>query len=178
MSIDDEIVINPELSADFRSFEEFCDENSGSEKMYLELIAKNPTVMDSVTIAFCIRRLVKLSKEFADRVLFSVKEDEIPDLTQLLGTKGIQLDKNHSGKLREIIFAFRDSDDEQIRAELSKAFTLITLAREKKRVVFNVGESYKPPDEGWLAEDFDGDDTAYEMVRAVENPQWSGEEEI
>ena len=65
MSIDDEIVINPELSADFRSFEEFCDENSGSEKMYLELIAKNPTVMDSVTIAFCIRRLVKLSKEFA-----------------------------------------------------------------------------------------------------------------
>lgn len=178
MSIDDEIVINPELSAEFRSFEEFCDENSGSEKMYLELIAQNPTVMDSVTIAFCMRRLVKLSKEFAEKVLVSVKDDEIPDLKELLATKGIQLDKNHSGKLREIVFAFRDAEDEQTRAELSKALTLITLTREKKRVVFNVGESYKPPDEGWLAEDFDGDETAYEMVRAVENPQWSGEEEI
>ncbi len=178
MSIDDEIVINPELSAEFRSFEEFCDENSGSEKMYLELIAQNPTAMDSVTIAFCMRRLVKLSKEFVERVFISVKDDEIPDLTDLLATKGIQLDKNHSGKLREIIFAFRDSEDEQTRAELSKALTLITLTREKRRVVFNVGESYKPPDEGWLAEDFDGDDSAYEMVRAVENPHWSGEEEI
>lgn len=178
MSIDDEIVINPELSAEFRSFEEFCDENSGSEKMYLELIANNPTVMDSVTIAFCMRRLLKLSREFMDKVFSAVKDDNLPDLKELLATKGIRLDKNYSEKLRDIVFAFRDSHDEQIRAELAKAFTLITLTREKNRIVFNLGESYRPPEEGWLTEDFDGDETAYEMVRAVENPHWSSEEEI
>lgn len=177
MSIDDEIVINPELSSDFMSFEEFCDENSGSESLYLELIAKNPTVMDSITLAFCMRRLVKLSRQFMDLVLDSVKQDAIPELKDLLDTKGIQLDKNHSTKLRDIVFAFRDSDDDQTRNEFSKALILITLTRERKRVTFNVGESYRPPDEGWLPEDFDGDDTAYEMVRAIENPQWNSEEE-
>lgn len=178
MSMGNEIVVNPELSSDFRSFEEFCDENSGSESLYLELIAKNPTVMDSVTLAFCMRRLVRLSRGFMDKVLDSIKDDSIADLKELLDTKGIQLDKNHSEKLREIVFAFRDSDDDQKRMELAKALTLITLTREKKRVIFNVGESYKPPDEGWLEEDFSGDDTAYEMVRAIENPHWTGEEEV
>ncbi len=177
MSIDDQIVINPEMSADYRTFEEFCDENSGSEELYLDLIAKNPTVMDAVTLAFCMRRLVKLSREFMDKVFTSVKDDSIADLKELLGVKGIQLDKNHSGKLREIVFAFRDSEDEQIRTELAKALTLITLTRERKRIILNVGESYRPPSEGWLAEDFDGDETAYEMVRAVENPHWTGEED-
>lgn len=177
MSIDDEILINPEFSAEFRSFEEFCDENSGSEKMYLELIANNPTVMDSVTIAFCIRSMLKLSREFMDKVLASVIDDKVPDLMELLATKGIQLDKNHSGQLRQIIFAFRDSDDDQIRTELARAFTLVTLTRERRRIILNIGESYKPPDEGWLEEDFGGDESAYEMVRAIENPHWSIEEE-
>lgn len=178
MSGDDEIVINPELSAEFRSFEEFCEENSGSETLYLDLIIKDPTVMDAVTLAFCMRRLVKLSKEFMDKVFVCAKNDELPELNELLSLKGIQLDKNHSGKLRDIIFAFRDSADEYKRSEMAKALTLVTLTRERKRIVLNLGESYKPPDEGWLAEDFDGDDSAYEMVRAVENPHWTGEEEI
>ncbi|MGD9819312.1 MAG: hypothetical protein AB7V04_11510 [Desulfomonilaceae bacterium] len=178
MSFDQEIVVNPELSSEFRSFEEFCDENSGSEGIYLDLIAKNPTVMDAVTLAFCMRHLVKLSQEFMTKAFASIKNDNIADLRELLDTKGIQLDKKHSDKLRKIVFAFRDTDDDQIKSELARAFTLIAFTRARKNLVLNIGESYRPPDEGWIDEDFDGNESAFEMVRAIEDPHWSGDEEI
>jgi hypothetical protein len=44
-------------------------------------------------------------------------------------------------------------------------------------VILNLGESYKTPDEGWIEEDFGGDEGAREMVRSIEDPHWDGREE-
>jgi hypothetical protein len=178
MTFDEEIVISPDISQDFQSFEEFCAENSGRELAYLELVAKNPLDMDSVTLAFSMRHLVRLSRGLMDMLLESFKNESSPELTDILAVKGIQLDKTHSARLRDVIFAFRDCQDSEFSASLVRAFQLMTISRERKKVVLNLGESYAPPEEGWTQEDFGGDDSMFETVRAIEDPHWINAEEI
>jgi hypothetical protein len=178
MTIEEEIVISPDISQDFQSFEEFCAENSGRELAYLELVAKNPLDMDAVTLAFSMRHLIRLSRELMDMLLESFKNESSLELTDILAVKGIQLDKIHSARLRDIIFAFRDCQDSEFSASLVRAFQLMTISRERRKVVLNLGESYAPPEEGWIQEDFGGDDSMLETVRAIEDPHWINAEEI
>jgi hypothetical protein len=177
MTIDEEIVISPDISLDFQSFEEFCAENSGRELAYLDLVAKNPLDMDAVTLAFSMRHLVRLSKDLMEKLLDSFKKDSSLELGEILAVKGIQLDKTYSGRLRDIIFAFRDCQDSEFSSSLVRAFQLMTISRERKKVVLNLGESYAPPEEGWTQEDFGGDDSMFETVRAIEDPHWINAEE-
>ncbi len=100
-----------------------------------------------------------------------------PSLESILATKGIQLDKARAEILRNVIFAFRDSTDEEGRSVLIRALQLMAISRERRRVILNLGESYSPPDEGWTEEDFGGDDSMLETVRAIEDPRWVTEEE-
>jgi len=53
-----------------------------------------------------------------------------------------------------------------------KALQLMTIGRERRRVMLSFGETYAPPNEGWLPEDFGGDDTTYETIRSIEDPRW------
>jgi hypothetical protein len=53
----------------------------------------------------------------------------------------------------------------------------MTILRQRKRVVLNFEESYAAPDDSWTAEDFGGDDTLMETVRAIEDPYWISTEE-
>lgn len=177
MTIEEEIVISPDISQDFQSFEEFCAENSGRELAYLELVAKNPLDMDAVTLAFSMRHLIRLSRDLMDMLLESFKNESSLELTDILAVKGIQLDKIHSARLRDIIFAFRDCQDSEFSASLVRAFQLMTISRERRKVVLNLGESYAPPEEGWIQEDFGGDDSMLETVRAIEDPHWINAEE-
>ena len=178
MPMDDEINVSPEISDEFQNFAEFCAENTGREASYLEMVGKNPLEMDSVTIAFSMRHLVRLSKNLLDVLLQSVQDDcEPPSLNTILATKGIQLDKTRSEVLRGVIFSFRDSQDEECHSVLVRAFQLMAISRERRRMVLNLGESYAPPEEGWIEEDFGGDDSMLETVRAIEDPRWVREEE-
>jgi hypothetical protein len=178
MILDEEIIVSPELSQDYQSFEEFCAENAGREMAYLELVAKNPLDMDAVTLAFSMRHLVRLSKELMDMLLESIQNESVPDLQEILAVKGIQLDKAHSAALRDVIFAFRDCQDSEFCDTLVRAFQLMAISRDRKRMVLNLGESYAPPEEGWTQEDFGGDDSMLETVRAIEDPHWINAEEM
>lgn len=178
MPVLDEIQVNQELSEEFRGLEEFCAENTGSELVYFEVVKKDPLAMDTITLAFTMQNLVRLSRELMDQILPTLNDDDQITLREILSSKGIQLDKKHAQDLRQILFAFRDVEDESIAANMLRAFQLMTIARERKRMVFNFGESYDPPDEGWTAEDFGGDDTALETVRSVEDPRWNRDEEM
>jgi len=178
MAMDDEITVSPEISEDFQNFSEFCAENTGREANYLDVVGKNPLEMDAVTMAFSMRHLVRLSKDLLEMLLQSLQEDSMPpSLASILATKGIQLDKAHAATLREVIFAFRDNHDEESSSVLVRAFQLMAISRERRRIILNLGESYAPPDEGWTEEDFGGDDSMLETVRAVEDPRWVTEEE-
>jgi len=172
MSSDDEITVSPELSEEFRNFDEFCSENTGRELTYLEVVIKNPLDMDTVTLAFCMRHLVRLSRPLTDFLLGSLDGESAPSLQSILDAKGIQLDKTHAPNLRQVIFAYRDAPEEETTQNLVKALQLITMARERRKVVLNLGESYAPPDEGWTPEDFGGDDSMLETVRQIEDPRW------
>lgn len=172
MSDDDTFQANPEVSEDYRSFEEFCAENTGRELDYLVLVAQNPLEMDPVTLSFSMRHLVRLNRQLMDVLLQSLDEGPQPDLLELLSVKGVQLDRSHATTLRDVIFAFRDCPDDEQRARLVRAFQLMTISREKQRVTLTLGESYSPPDEGWTLEDFGGDDMSLETVRAVEDPRY------
>lgn len=178
MSFDDEIQVSPELSDEFRAFEEFCAENSGSELVYFDVVARDPLAMDSVTLAFSMRNLVRLSREVMDLILSTLNGDSHLTVRDILSAKGIQLDKNHAPRLRQVLFAFRDQDDEAVADSLVRAFQLMTISRERRKVVLNYGESYNPPEEGWTAEDFGGDEAMLETVRSVEEPRWNSEEEV
>jgi hypothetical protein len=178
MPEEDEILVSPELSQEFRLFEEFCEENTGQELTYLEVVQRNPLEMDAVTLAFCLRHLIRLSRGLMDVLLKTVDGDLTPDLPSILATKGIQLDKNRAAGLREVIFAFRDSADEETKLNLIKALQILTISRERRRVILNLGESYRAPEEGWTDEDFGGDDSLLEAVRAVEDPRWKETEEV
>lgn len=177
MPADDELLIGPEMSQEFRNFEEFCSDNSSHELTYFALVSQNPLAMDSITLAFSMRRLVRLSKELLEMLLTSAVEERDPTIKDVLDLKGIQLDKSRAAELRNIIFAFRDTDDDEAAHVIVRAFQLIAMARERTRIGFNLAESYQPPQEGWTTEDFDGDDLAYETIRAVEDPHWNSTED-
>jgi len=177
MSLDDEIQVSPELSQEYKSFEEFCCENTGSELAYFDVVAKNPLEMDPVTLAFSMRNLLRLSRQLVDLLLESLNSDSQTTVQDILASQGIQLDKSQAPRLRQIMFAFRDDNDEETTSNLVKAFQLMTIAREFPRVALNLGESYSPPDEGWTPEDFGGDDSMLEAVRSVEDPRWNQEKE-
>lgn len=174
---DEAVVAAAEVSEEFQSFEEFCEENAGHELTYLELVRKSPLDMDSVTLAFCMRHLVRLSREMMDVLLGSLQTEEVPELHDLLAVKGIQLDKTRGEVLREIVFSFRDCADDEIRNRLSRAFQLMTIGRERRKVRLTLGEAYAPPSDGWTLEDFGGDDSLLDTVRAIEDPLWTKTEE-
>ena len=67
--------------------------------------------------------------------------------------------------------------DEETRDVLVKALQIMTITRQRRRVTLNLGESYKAPDEGWLEEDFGGDEGILETVKAVEDPRWNQQED-
>lgn len=170
MSPDEEFSASPEMSEEFRSFEEFSIENSGREKDYLGLAAANPLKMDSLTLAFSMRHLIRMSGELLESLLVSIAEDRPPELHRILKIKGVELGKVHAEEVRGIIFAFRDAADPEVRDELARAFQLLAIGRAGDRVALRLGESYNPPEEGWLPEDFGGDEFAMETVMSVENP--------
>jgi hypothetical protein len=178
MPNDAEIIAGPEISEEFMQLEEFCTENVGQELAYLQLVSSNPLEMDPVTLAFCMRHLVRLSGELMDLILKSLDSDPPPDLSTVLKAKGIQLDKARAGNLRDIFFAFRDATDPEQSSKIVRALQLMTMGRERHRVVLSLGESYTPPEEGWTLEDFGGDELAMEAVRSVEQEAGPKFEEI
>ncbi len=175
--MEEEILANPDISAEFRTFEEFALENSGHELDYLDLVSKDPSAMDAATLSFALNSLVRLSGPLMIKLLESLNQDNLPDLKEIIETKGIDLDKKHASELKKIIFAFRDSSDEETRGNLVKALQIMTIFRQRRRVTLNLGESYKAPDEGWLDEDFGGDEGILETVRAIEDPRWNQQED-
>jgi hypothetical protein len=170
MLTDEEFSASPEISEEFRSFEEFCAENSGREKDYLELTARNPLEMDSLTLAFSLRHLMRMSGDLLEELLLSLSDETPPDLLRILKIKGVELGKLHADKVRGIIFAFRDAETSEVRDKLARAFQLMAMGRARNRVALNLSESYNPPEEGWLSEDFGGDEFVMETVMSVENP--------
>ena len=58
-----------------------------------------------------------------------------------------------------------------------KALQIMTNVRQRRRITLNLGESYRAPDEGWLDEDFGGDEGILETVKAVEDPRWNQQED-
>lgn len=176
MAADDEILVSPEVSEQFMSFEEFCSENTGNELAYLEVVEKTPLEMDPVTLAFSLRHLMRLSRGLMDMVLESLRNESELTLSEILMARGIELGKAHANQVRSIIFSFRDSENEDAKRNLVTALQLMTISRERRRVALNLGESYSPPDEGWTAEDFGNDDTMLETVRAIEDPHWTDTE--
>lgn len=177
MSPEDNIGLPPDISLEYVSFEEFCSENIGRELLYLGLVEENPLDMDTITIAFSIRHLVRLSKPLRDKLLECAVTEEQPGVKALLALKGIELDKNQAQALRTIIFAYRDSGDEEIENRLVRALQLLAVSRERERVILNAGETYRPPDEGWSEEDFDGDEYGLATVRSIEDSDWRRSEE-
>ncbi len=177
MSYNDEFPVSPELSLEFQTFEEFCAENPGQELNYLDLVVQNPLEMDCVTLAFSMRHMLKFSKELVERLLKSLSDEFPPDLRSILDSKGIQLDKKRAAMLRDIVFSFRDAPDDEVGPRLVRALQMLTMTRERRRIILNLGESYAPPDEGWCAEDFGGDESLLAEVRSIENPYWIESEE-
>jgi hypothetical protein len=177
MPLDEEIVVGPELSHDFRNFEELCAENSGQEVAYLEMVSRNPLEIDPVTLAFSLTHFIRLSKELMDTFLVLMSNDSEPELKTVFASQGIQLDKKHAQNLREVILAFRDSEEPEQARNPVRALQLMTILRERKRVTLSLEESYSAPDDSWTSEDFGGDDTLLETVRAIEDPRWISTEE-
>lgn len=177
MNNEETIKIPPEVSIEYASFEEFCSENTGRELTYLSLVKENPLEMDTVTIAFSIRHLVRLSKPLRDKLLEAVIQDDYLDMKTVLSIKGVELDKNHAEDVRKIIFAFRDSLEPSIETKLVKALQLLSISRDRDRVILNCPETYRPPDEGWTDEDFDGNEYGLATVRTIEDSGWGRSEE-
>jgi hypothetical protein len=174
---DEEIIVTADLSEEFKGFEEFCAENAGRESVYLQMVAEKPLEMDSITLAFSMRHLVRLSKDLMEMLLKSTASEDSPDLAALLASKGIQLDKSNAEALRKVIFAFRDAPDQDSSGTLVRSFQLMTMSRQRRRIKLSLTESYSPAEEGWLVEDFGGDDSLLETVRAIETPHWVQTEE-
>jgi hypothetical protein len=177
MPLNEEYVVGPELSQEFKNFQEFCAENAGQELLYFDVVRKNPLQMDSVTLAFSMRHLLRLSRPLMDLLLQSLNGDSEPNLLAILATKGIQLDKTHATALRDIVFSFRDAGDNDPELNLVKSLQLMAISRNLSNVVLSLEESYQPPEEGWTSEDFGDDETLYETVRSIEDPYWIKTEE-
>ena len=178
MAAEHEIPVSPEISEEFQNFEEFCTENVGHELAYLKLVEQNPLQVDSVTIAFSMRHLIRLSSELREMLLTSMSDESPPSVKTILASKGIQLDKTQATCLRHIIFSFRDCAEDEGTAAFVRALQLMTISRDRGRCGLYLGDSYSPPDEGWTPEDFGGDESMFEAVRSVEDPQWIKTEEI
>jgi hypothetical protein len=177
MSGNQEIVVGPELSLEFRNFQEFCGDNSGQELLYLEVVRNNPREMDPVTLAFSLRHLLRLSGPLMNVLLESLNADSSPDMKAVLATKGIQLDKARATELRDIVFAFRDEADPERQHSFVRALQLMTMSRNSQNLVLSLEEEYMPPEEGWTSEDFGDDESLFETVRAIEDPYWIKTEE-
>ena len=175
--MEEEILVNPEISIEYTTFEELVAENSGHELDYLELVSRDPLSMDTATLAFSLNRFIRMSGPLMEKLLLTLDEDDPPGLKEIFESKGLELDKNQAQRLRNIIFSFRDSDEGEASFNLVKALQVMTIARQRRRVILNLGESYKTPNEGWIEEDFDGDEGASEMVRSIEDPHWHEREE-
>lgn len=175
--MEEEILVIPEISAEYRTFEELITENSGHELEYLELVSKDPVSMDAATLAFSLSRFLRMSGPLMEKLLLTLGEDDPPELMEILKTKGLELDRNQAEKLRHIVVSFKDSEDGEAGPNLVRALQIITIARQRPRVILNLGESYKAPNEGWLEEDFGGDEGAWEMVKSIEDPRWDQREE-
>ena len=173
----EEVLVGPELSLEFKNFQEFCVENSGQELLYFDVVRNNPREMDPVTLAFSMRHLLRLSRPLMQMLLESLNGESFPDMQAVLATKGIQLDKSRATELRDIVFAFRDVDDPERQHSFVRALQLMTMSRNTQSLLLNVEEAYMPPEEGWTAEDFGDDESLYETVRAIEDPYWIKTEE-
>jgi hypothetical protein len=177
MADEEKIPVSPELLEEFQLFEEFCSENSGRELAYFQMVEAGPLEMDTTTLAFCMRHLVRLTRELMDLLLKSLNDDEPPELQTILAVKGIQLDKAKADAVRSVIFAFRDHSDREVSSRLVRALQLMTISREKAKVNLRITESYAPPEEGWTSEDFGGDESLLQTVRSIEDPHWITSEE-
>jgi hypothetical protein len=175
---DDGMLVEPGLSDDYRSFEELCAENAGQEFLYFDMVKTRPLEMDSVTLAFCLRHLVRLSQEVLEVLLASLDGESDVTLGTVLDLKGIQLDKSRAAELRNIVFSFRDCQESEIQGQFVRALQLLTINRLRRRVRLNLGETYTTPEEGWTLEDFGGDDSLLDTVRAIEDPAWTKNEEL
>lgn len=177
MSVDDLLPVEPGLSEEFVSFEEFCTENAGRELSYFEMVTRNPLEMDPVTLAFTMKHMLRFSRDLLDMLVKSLDGGSPPDLTSLLETKGIQLDKIHASNLRDVIYAFRGCPDPLTAGKLVRALQLMTITRERHKVSLTLSESYNPPDEGWTAEDYGGDESVIAAVSSIEETRWTETEE-
>ncbi len=177
MAGNEEIIVGPELSLEYKNFQEFCVDNSGQELLYFDVVRNNPREMDPVTLAFSMRHLLRLSRPLMTILLESLNNDAAPDLQAVLATKGIQLDKAHAGELREIVFAFRDAGHTEGPCVFVRALQLMTMSRNSQNLLLSLEEAYMPPEEGWTAEDFGDDESLFETVRAIEDPYWIKTEE-
>ncbi len=177
MAVDEQIPVNPEISQEFMSFEEFCSENVGRELTYLKMVEANPLEMDAVTLAFSMRHLIRLSKGLRDLLLKSLNSDPLPEIGSILAAKGIELDKTRAAALRDIIFSFRDCADDETSLNFVRALQMMTIARDRGKIALSYVESYSAPDEGWCEDDFGGDQSTLDTVRSIEDPQWIKTEE-
>ncbi len=177
METENLISVDPLLSEEFVSFEEFCTENAGRELSYFEMVIGNPLEMDSMTLAFTMKHMLRFSRELQDLLLKSLDGGSTPDLPAILGIKGIQLDKNYATSVRDVIFAFRECSDPDTSCKLVRALQLMTMTRERQKVKLNLSESYLPPDEGWTSEDYGDDENVMAAVRSVEDTHWTETEE-
>ena len=177
MDADRLLSVEPQLSEEYVSFEEFCAENAGRELSYFEMVANNPLEMDPVTLAFSMKHMLRFSKVLIDLLMKSLDGGSPPDLSTILETKGIQLDRTHASNLRGVIFAFRECPDSDTSHRLVRALQLMTITRERRKVNLTLSESYRPPDEGWTSEDYGGDESAMATVRSIEDTSWTETEE-
>lgn len=177
MDTDNVISVDPGLSEEFVSFEEFCVENAGRELSYFEMVTRNPLEMDSVTLAFTMKHMLRFSRDLLDLLLKSLDGGSPPELPVILGIKGIQLDKTHASSLRDVIFAFRACADPDTSCKLVRALQLMTITRERQKVSLNLTESYNPPDEGWTSEDYGDDENVMAAIQSIEDTHWTETEE-
>ena len=71
--MEEEILANPDISAEFRTFEELVFENSGHEVDYLNLVSKDPSIMDVATLSFAMSSLMRLSGPLMEKLLESLE---------------------------------------------------------------------------------------------------------
>jgi len=78
---EEDIIVSPELSEEFKSLEEFCSENSGRELDYLDVVSASPLQMDSLTLAFSMRHFLRLSRSLTDLLANSLNGETAPSLS-------------------------------------------------------------------------------------------------
>ena len=82
--MEEEILVIPEISVEYRTFEELITENSGHELEYLELVSKDPLSIDAATLAFSLSRFLRMSGPLMETLLLTLGEDDPPELMEIL----------------------------------------------------------------------------------------------